>query len=360
MNICLFISGLYGGGAERVTCDLANYLKRNNNVHIVVFSADKRSYILEKGISVHNLITVEEKNVMNRFSAILLRVLRLYKFLKSNEYDVIVSMLPVPIILSLCMKSVIKGKLIIAERCFPGAYPFVVKQLLRILIRRADGCVFQTKDIMRWYGKNINDCVIIPNAVNNAFYAKQFSEKREKKIVSVGRLEKQKNFELLINAFSLLGDEFDGYTLNIFGEGSERNKLTYVIKKLGLEGRVLLEGNVKNISEKICKATLFVLPSDYEGMPNALIEAMACGLPCISTDCLGGGARELIEHGENGYLIKRNDVMEMSECMKMLLFSEYTRLKIGAKAAKIKEQNNSRVIYSKWEKFFRKVCNINW
>lgn len=360
MNICLFISSLYDGGSERVTCNLANYLcSTNNKVTIVTFGANEKSYELRKDVLVCNLISTEEKGKFSKFIAILIRIFRLYRLWKNNQYDVVISMLPVQIILALCMKSIIRGKIIISERVYPQEYCMIFRYMLKNLVARADGCVFQTDDIMRWYKQNSAKCVVIPNAVNKDFCTKQYSGKREKKIVSVGRLEKQKNFELLIKAFALLPAEFDEYTLHIFGEGNEREKLTRLIQDLKLESKVFLEGNVKNVAERIYKATLFVLASDYEGMPNALMEAMSCGLPCISTDCLGGGARALIKSGENGYLVNCNDITELSECMKAVLSSEDIRLKLGSNAAKINEQNSYEKIYSKWESFIKRVCGVN-
>lgn len=360
MNICLFISSLYNGGAERVTCNLANYLcSTKNKVTLVTLGINEKSYKLRNDVFVYNLISAEEKAKFSKFRAILVRIFRLYRLWKNNQYDVVISMLPVQIILSLCMKSVIRGKLIISERNFPGSYPIIIQWLLKKFAVRADGYVFQTDDSMRWYGQNTAKCVVIPNAVNKDFGTMQYIGKREKKIVSVGRLEKQKNFELLIKAFTLLPAELDEYTLHIFGEGNERENLTKLIQNLKLESKVFLEGNVKNIAERIYKATLFVLASDYEGMSNALMEAMSCGLPCISTDCRGGGARALIKSGENGYLVNCNDIMELSECMKAVLSSEDIRRKLGGNAAKINEQNSYEIIYSKWESFIKRVCGVN-
>ena len=360
MNICLFISSLYNGGAERVTCNLANYLcSTNNKITVVTFGVNEKSYKLKNDVFVCNLISLEEKRKFSKFRTILIRIFRLYRLWKDNQYDVVISMLPVQIILALCMKSVIRGKIIISERNFPGGYSAIIQWLLKKIAAGADGYVFQTDDSMRWYGQDTAKCVVIPNAVNKDFGTKQYVGKREKKIVSVGRLEKQKNFELLIKAFALLSAEFDEYTLHIFGEGHEREKLTRLIQNLKLESKVFLEGNVKNVAERIYKATLFVLASDYEGMPNALMEAMSCGLPCISTDCLGGGARALIKSGENGYLVNCDDITELSECMKAVLSSEDIRLKLGSNAAKINEQNSYEKIYSKWESFIKRVCGVN-
>ena len=118
-------------------------------------------------------------------------------------------------------------------------------------------------------------------------------------------------------------------------------------------------GGSDQLEKDMINGAVAAFSSDYEGMPNALMEAMSCGLPCISTDCLGGGARALIKSGENGYLVNCNDITELSECMKAVLSSEDIRLKLGSNAAKINEQNSYEKIYSKWESFIKRVCGVN-
>jgi glycosyltransferase involved in cell wall biosynthesis len=148
---------------------------------------------------------------------------------------------------------------------------------------------------------------IIPNPINPEFNVKPFSGKRRKIITSVGRLSEQKNQHVLIEAFSRIEKDFPDYELVIYGEGNLRETLENQIKTLKLENKVKLPGVKKNIKNEIYDCSLFVLPSLYEGMPNALMEAMALGLPVISTDCPCGGPRFLI-HNYNGLLVKVNNV----------------------------------------------------
>lgn len=165
----------------------------------------------------------------------------------------------------------------------------------KIVEHRADEFVFQTTGAQKCYPKKVQKrSVVILNPLDVTGFPTHDFTVEKKEIVTVGRLEPQKNQKLLINAFSELAKDFPDYTLIIYGEGSLRNELeNYIISK-GLQSKVVLPGVKNNIQEYIKDASLFVLSSDYEGIPNALIEAMAIGLPCVSTDCSPGGARELI------------------------------------------------------------------
>ena len=358
MRICLFISSLYGGGAERVVCNLANYLVvKENEVTILTFGEASSSYLLSSKVKVKVLMSSLERKKHNIYTAFMVRIFRLYKIFKQHNFSVVVAMLPIPIILSLAMKPFINGKLVVSERSFPGAYSKLIRYVLCKLMPLADGCIFQTKEAYKWYASKIDvkKYKIIPNAINKDAIVEKYSGIREKKVVAVGRLEKQKNFELLIRSFAVVTQDNPEYTLHIFGEGKEKGNLTELIRDLMLEERVFLEGNVKNVVEVISKATLFVLSSDYEGIPNALLEAMACGLPWIATDCLGGGARLLIENGYNGYLVPPNDINEMSKCMRYLLLSDTQRMICGMNAMLVREKFSPKLIYSEWLSFIKNV-----
>jgi Glycosyltransferase len=131
-----------------------------------------------------------------------------------------------------------------------------------------------------------------------------------------------------------------------------------LIKELNLEGRVFLPGFNKDINNTIQHASLFVLSSDFEGMPNALIESMAMGIPCVATDCDGGSARYLIDDGKNGFLVPKGDVDALSEKMLMLLSNESLAMTMGREAAKIRMMLSPEVIYNKWERFIDTIIHV--
>lgn len=183
------------------------------------------------------------------------------------------------------------------------------KERIRLLISRklkrnwqhwqkADGWVFQTDDQNNWYSvrTSLQKSIVIPNAINPDVLKQPISRKRNKTIVTAGRFTNQKNHALLINAFAKIAEKHHDYKLVIYGEGPNRTNLIQLVKDLKLSDRVLLPGYSSEVIENVSKSSLFVLSSDFEGMPNALMEAMAMGVPSISTDCEGGGARFLIKN----------------------------------------------------------------
>ena len=162
----------------------------------------------------------------------------------------------------------------------------------------------------------------------------------------------QKNQKMLIEAFSKIHSNYPEYQLVIYGEGKLRHQLQEQIDLLGLQERISLPGSRSDVLEQIKDASLFVLPSDFEGMPNVLIEAMALGLPCISTDCPCGGPRELIQNGVNGILISVGDVEALAcEMSKVLDDSEMSAL-LGKNAVQIREKLNMEKIGKEWLTFF--------
>lgn len=352
MNITLFIGGLNNGGAERVACNLANFLSiRKHNVEILTISEVKESYYLEPSVKVTNLLKLSERK--NVFHDNIIRFSRYANYMLKHKTDAYVIFLPFTINLALSTKFLTKSVMITAERANPNDYSLMTQKKLKKNARKADGWVFQTEEQKGWYDGVLGDAksIVIPNAINPDFIKPIFKGERKKLIVSSGRLNKQKNHALLIIAFAKIAEKFPDYNLCIYGEGAKRDELCELVSKLGLDDRVSLPGYATNISEKLQESSMFVLSSDFEGMPNALMEAMALGLPCISTDCGGGGARFLINDGKNGLLVPTQDVDAMVAAMDNLLSNKEYANKLGNEASRISKILAPDIIYSKWEKF---------
>lgn len=358
MKITFFIGGLSKGGAERVVCNLANILaNRGHEITVLTMSDDKPSYTIEdKVIRVPLLFTSERKNFV--YNSVL-RLCRFVSYLRKNKVDVYVVMLPVTTIMLLQLRFITKAKVIAAERNNPSKYPINRQKLLKILARKADGWVFQTREVCNWYGESTENSKvkIIPNAINPEFIQSAYTGERRKVIVSAGRMDVQKNQELLIRAFSIISKDFADYKLIIYGEGEMRSTLTTVSEELGIKDKVEIPGYTTNIGEKIKDASLFVLSSDFEGMPNALMEAMALGLPCISTDSDGGGARFLIDNEKNGLLVPKGDVDSLAKAMRRMLHDQFFAENCGREARKICERLAPERIYGEWERYIQEVVN---
>ena len=357
MKVTFFIGSLYGGGAERVTCNLASYLvQKGHQAEILTMSETKESYELDERVCTKSLLPLANRK--NKIWNTIVRFPRLWKYMRISDSDVYVVMLPKTTILFLAFRWLTKAKVIAAERVDPAAYSRRIGNTLKLLAKRADGFVFQTKDAKAWYGESVKNIktAVIPNAINPVFIRPPYRGEKRKIIAGAGRLSDQKNYSLLIRAFAKIATEYPDYSLVIYGEGERRGELEKLVEELGLKDRVSLPGNIQNIVDEMEQNSMFVLSSDFEGMPNALMEAMALGIPCISTDCPCGGPRFLIRNGENGVLVPVGDEEKMAESMRRILEDSKLRENIAAKAIEIQEQLAPEKIYGKWEEFLERVC----
>jgi glycosyltransferase involved in cell wall biosynthesis len=225
----------------------------------------------------------------------------------------------------------------------------------RAILPYADGCVFQTSEAKKWFPKSLQKkSRIIVNPVRDDF----FSIKRKPvygKIVTLGRLATQKNHFLLINSFNKIKDEFPKAILEIYGIGDEYQNLSTLINNLNLESRVFLKGRTNQPDKILETADIFILSSDFEGMPNSLMEAMAAGVPCISTDCSGGGARFLINNNINGLLIPVREEDKMADAIRTLLINSELKNKLGQEAKSSAEAFRPEKIYKQWNDYFNEV-----
>ncbi|MCR5450836.1 MAG: glycosyltransferase family 4 protein [Solobacterium sp.] len=352
MKITMFIGSLYGGGAERVTCSLAGYLaEKGHDVEILTMSETKDAYDLDERVSVKTLLSLKERR--NTVFNNLIRFPKFWKYLRTAKNDLYIVMLPKTTIMLLMFRWMTKAKVVAAERVDPGSYTGMKATMLKKLAHRADGFVFQTEDAMKWYGNTVSNLktTVIPNAVNKEFIRPFYTGEKRKVIAAAGRLNAQKNFTLLINAFAKIASEVPDYRLVIYGEGEKRIELEALIRSHGLEDRAALPGNIKNIAEEMQQNDMFVLSSDFEGMPNALMEAMALGLACVSTDCPCGGPAYLIRNDINGILVPVNDEGRMAEAMKGLLKDPEKLRSIGRNAYQISSELTPERIYGRWEEF---------
>ena len=358
LKIALLISSLSGGGAERVTSNIANYLyNHDNNITLITMSDIRDTYEVSNSINrVYLLHDNERKNkVYNAF----LRYKRLKKFVIENQdIDCYIVMLPKLSFMLATLKKHMNAKLIFSERNNPKSYPLYKRCMMKYVQKKCDGLVVQTKVIAKWY--NVKNSIIIPNAINKGVLIKKERKDIKNKIVAVGRLEKQKNYPMMIKAFSIFSKNNPNYTLEIYGQGKLENELKELSKELCIDDKVIFRGYVQNVSEKIIDAKMFVMTSNFEGMPNALIEAMCLGIPCIATDCDGGGARELINNMENGILIDKNDIKSLISSMYELTSNPKLYAIISKNVVKINKTLDYESIYEKWYKYISDITNINY
>jgi glycosyltransferase involved in cell wall biosynthesis len=224
-----------------------------------------------------------------------------------------------------------------------------------VALRCARRIVFQTPGAMNCYGQNIQKkSTIILNPLDCEKLPERKAECIDNRIVTVGRLYPQKNHKMLINAFSMSKAK-ETHSLHIYGEGSLRNELEKKIIEMNLTDKVFLEGTSKSVYEDIQNAKLFAFTSDYEGLPNALIEAMAIGIPCVSTDCSPGGAKMIINDGENGRLIECGNAEAFARALDDTLFNQEKQEKFSANGINIRHRVATGKITDEWLNFINTV-----
>lgn len=357
MKILFFIMSMGRGGAERVIANLANrYAANDDNVTVVTCQQLTCEYELRNEVK---FFTLDKTDVQhNKIIRFIKRRSSLKKLLCETSFDMVICFLPEPSFIMLSLKKQFNLKVIVSERWDPvQEYTKLPnKIMMNVLYPKADGFVFQTEDAQNYFKSKIkNNSVIIPNPLNDDFLNEVFDTHRKKEIVSVGRLYPQKNHKMLIEAFALVYKQFPDYILKIYGKGILETELMMLIESLHLEQNVYLMGEEKNIKQAIKGSGIFVLSSDSEGMPNALMEAMALGIPVIATDCPCGGPKYLIENGVNGLLTGVGNVQQLADKMVLLLENPEMAEKLALNAMEIVKKINPDQVYSEWNEYIQKI-----
>lgn len=324
-KVMFYINAIHHGGAERVICNLATNFS-NHGYECILVTSFIDSWEYSYGEKVRR-VSLFEKPIEEGFLNRNLRLVKeLRRLLKKEKPDVLISFMAEPNFRAIVASVGLDNKVVISVRNDPNReYSNTLTRVLaKTLFHRADGVVFQTEDAQRWFPKGIQKkSKIIFNQVDEVFYKTKYEGVRHD-VVTTGRLVPQKNHKLLIRAFATIADKVDE-NLIIYGDGELREELENLIEELHMKDRIFLPGSVKNVAETIKSAKLFVLSSDYEGMPNSLMEAMALGLPCISTDCPCGGPRMLLGNCKDNCLTPIDDTEALSKKMLILMTnSDYT------------------------------------
>lgn len=355
MKILITNATLLHGGAERVISILANdFVTKGHEVELLLYYDKPLWYSLDNRIKV----TIDEKAIgkCGKIKHILWR----RKYIKSSNADIVVSFLATFNMLNIVSLIGTKKKLIVADRNDPSRIPKnkVLRTLRNLLYRFADGVVLQSENNKNYFSKAIQKkSAIIYNPTITSDYKSSYirNTPHKNEIVSVGRVIEQKNPRMLLDAFAKISNEFPEYNLKVLGEGDLRNEMREKAKKLGLEDKVSYIGAVSDVFENIQNSALYIMTSNYEGMPNALLEAMCIGLPVISTKV--SGATDVIENGKNGVLIDCNDIDALADNIKELLSNSDLRTKYAKNAILLSQKLDVNSISDLWINFFKEVIN---
>jgi glycosyltransferase involved in cell wall biosynthesis len=345
-SIAIVCATLSTGGAERVISTLSNYMVVYfKSIEIICWRNTSVFYAIDERVKITMIPFESQKRSITG------QMKWFRKYMKLNSYDLVLSFLaPFNIITSLSLIG-LAVPLIVAERNDPRHVPtsYILRIVRNFSYLFADVILTQTENNKRYFPSFLQKkCNVIFNPVflNTELLGKALTTQKTKKIVSVARLERQKNQLLLLDAFADISRQYNDYILVIYGEGDLRSILEKRISDLKLEHKIFLPGQVTDIHNQILDADIFVLSSNYEGMPNALIEAMCLGLPCISTKV--SGAVDLIQNQENGILVNINDKSELINAMTELLNNKTKSKQIAKQATSIYSCLNINVIAEQW------------
>lgn len=353
MKVYFFTGALLEGGAERVISLLSReFVNKEIDVEIVIYKNCPIFYEIDNRIKVCKIESETKSNNMLK-NIIWLRK----KF--QNDADLVISFLAPFNMLAIFSTLFSSIPIIVADRNDPKKIPsnFFVRKIRDIIYCFANGVVLQTKTNQEYFSEFIKkkSCVIYNPIDLKKLQGAALSANKEKEIVSVGRLMPQKNHIMLIRAFANIHQQYPNYKLTIYGDGPERSKLIELAKDLNLSDYISFPGNVKDVHERILSSEVFVLSSDYEGMPNALIEAMCLGLPVISTKV--SGATDLIHDYQNGIVIDVNDSNGLVQALIKFLENETLRNKCAQNAVKLASSLKLDIISDEWIKFIYKILD---
>ena len=371
MRIAFLFSALNHSGAPKMLAWVANQMaRRGHEVHIVTFFEAKQAAALEDGVTHHCLNISRNGGRLARNTVVMAKTqYRLLRLLRQLKPDGIVSFNISGTYVHLVLNKIFgRYPVVFSERTDPGIHKGVMRKLFRILMGCADGVVFQTEGARAHFsGKIYENSTVIPNpAVIKPAVAENLSkylhtyEERDNRIVSVGRLSvAQKRQDVLLDAFRIVYEKYPQMQLVLYGDGEDREKIRALAGEMGLADCVVLAGNTNQVEENICTARAFVLTSDYEGIPNALIEALSVGVPAVSTDCSPGGAALLIRDGENGFLVPRGDAEAVADRLLKVIEDPKIADRFSAEGPKITERFSEKRIADLWEQYLQAICKGN-
>ena len=360
MRLTLVIYSMGCGGAERVLATMANHwAEAGRDVTLLTLTdgdvpdfyeihpAVRRVRLGIVGVSPGPI-----RGLVNNLG----RIAALRRGIRGTDPGAVISFMSRTNVLVLLACVGMRVPVIVSERCDPSRLGIgrAWRVLRRSLYPLASSVVVQTESLRAYFGPDVSRRArVIPNAVGPVAKIEGDGEGRGRRVVvSAGRLDPQKGFDLLIRAFATIAPDHPDWTLVIWGEGPSRADLEALRDRLGLEGRVHLPGVTKSLGSEFLASGLYVLSSRYEGFPNVLCEAMARGLPVVSFDC-PSGPREIIRDGEDGVLVPPEDVSALAKALGRLMGDEGGRRRLSVRAPEVVERFSIGRVMDLWDEAIR-------
>ena len=353
----IFVIGVMGkGGAERVIAAISNELVKSNfDIEIITIYGNRQDYYLDDRIKLCPIICKNRFRVLRPFE----RIVRLRKMIKNSNPDAVISFLADVNIHTIISMAGLSIPLIVSERNDPRQDPEYSwqRKMRDILYRKVDGFVFQTEDAANYFKDIIpqkSKQSIIPNPLTPNLPSYDYGIDNMR-LITACRLNHQKNLKMMIDSVKIVREKGILCSLDIYGQGPLQNELDEYIRKNNCGGYIALKGFSNRIHDEMLESEGFLISSNYEGISNSMIEALAIGIPVIATDCPVGGARMYIEDHVSGWLIPVGDTVRFSNAIEELLTDKERSEKYGKEASKVRTMLDTKNITEKWEEFISSV-----
>ena len=342
------------GGAGKVIKFVCNSCKSEYDFHVLSFYDDEEPSGLDTEIYFEKILfKADWTRIVWRIKAI--KKLR-QRIIEIKPDIVCCFVSDIAFMTRLAVEGYKTFKFVSAERGVPYSIPPMWQKLTQWTYDHSDYCIFQLDRARNFFSKKVQEkSFVIANPFEPKFDMTPYTGERKKTIVSAGRFVAQKGYETLIDAFATVYKRHPEYQLILYGNGPDKDAYLERAEKLGIKERMQFPGYVKNVTEAVREDGVFVLSSVFEGIPNALIEAMSVGIPTVSADCSPGGADFLTNGGELGLLVPVGDSEKMADAICRVIEDQELSKKLSAKSICIKERLNPQKITSEWISIFATI-----
>jgi glycosyltransferase involved in cell wall biosynthesis len=359
-KIMFVIHGVGYGGAGKMIVFVVNAMAKLG-FEVLLYSYDnlKCNYNLNDKVT---LITTEI-NVKNKFKRAIIAVRKILERINNYNPDVVVSFLSDANTYSFIASKLSRNKppVIICERGDPYNDNASFSKTMQNIFKHAQGAVFQSKGAQQYFGHGlVKRSTIIPNpAIDTKIDIEPF-RMRYNEIVFPARFTNiQKRHDIMVNAFKIVHNKYPNMKLVFIGDGPDQDKIKHMVFNEGLNGSVEFLGSISNVINRIKESKIFAITSDYEGIPNSLIEAMSIGMPVVSTDMSPGGARLLIENKKNGFLVPVRDYKAIADAIIFYIENPEVADEIGLSAKEIIKEYSDDKIINMWKEYINQIINEN-
>lgn len=348
MKVLIILNDLKNGGVERVLSVIANYLaEKDHAVHVLAIASDCVSYPLSEKVVyeyVPMMQVYKKEGILKEFKI----MAQIHKEIKRINPDAVLGFDDSIIIRSVPSAWLQRKRIVVSERIDPSIYGLPMRIVRQIAYDMAKSVVFQTEDAQKFFPKRTQrKSVVIPNPLTENLPYR--AENTNKDIIMACRLRSQKNVHMAIRAFAKFYPGHEDYRLVVYGEGEQLEELKALAVEKGVADNVLFPGHVSDIHERMRSCAMYLSTSDYEGISNSMLEALAIGAPSVCTDCPVGGARMFIKNEINGMLVPVGDEDATAAAMSKIADDPDFAGDISKESVKIRSLLGADVICPQWE-----------